>query len=98
VEDGRGERPGGALVLDGSAAVVSPANGGSVASLEAGGGVVPGGWCTSVTGRLLRPTPDETVNRPANTRTVNAAAATTAAVMIPAPTTKALRFAVRLSS
>jgi hypothetical protein len=85
-------------VLGGNAAVVSLDGVGSVASPGEGGAVVAGGCCTRVTGRLSPPTPDETVNRPANTRTVNVAAATTAAPITPAPTTKALRVTVRLSS
>jgi len=85
-------------VLGGNAPVLSLDAVGSVPSLGEAGAVVVGGCCTRVTGRLPPPTPDETVNRPAKTRTVNAAAATTAAPMTPAPTTKALRVAVRLSS
>src|SRR4029453_17812220 len=84
-------------------AVVSLCEGASVASLgeaslgEDAGVVVLGGCCTRVTARLPPLTPDETVNTPANTRTVNAAATTTAAPMTTAPTTKALLIPTRLS-
>jgi len=81
-------------VLGGNAPVISL--GSNVSLGEVGGVVVTGGCWTRVTGRLPPSTPDETVNRPANTSTVNVAAATTAAPMTPAPTTKALRVAVRL--
>ena len=91
-----GKRPVCAVVPGGNGAVVSPGKSGSVASLGAGGGVVAGGWFARVTVRWLPLTPDETVTSPANTRIVNAAAATTAAPMAPAPTTTALR--VRTSS
>jgi hypothetical protein len=92
-------------VLRETGAVVALCEGGAMASLGEGGGavvlgggvVVLGGCWTRVTGRWPLPTPDETVNRPANTRIVNAAAATTAAPMRPAPTTKALLIAARVS-
>jgi hypothetical protein len=88
LEDGRGEGPVRAAVLGETGAVVSLGEGGSVASLGEGAGVVVlGGCCTRVDARWPPPTPDETVNRPANTRTVNEAATTTAAPMTPAPTT-----------
>jgi hypothetical protein len=78
-------------VLGETGAAVSLCEGGSVASLgEDAGVVVLGGCCTRFAVRWPPPTPDETVNRPANTRTANAAATTTAAPMTPAPTTKAL--------
>jgi hypothetical protein len=93
-------------VLGETGAVVSLCEGGSMASLgedggvvvlgEDGGVVVLGGCCATVAARRPPPTPDETVNRPANTRIVNAAAATTAVPMRPAPMTKALRIAARL--
>jgi hypothetical protein len=99
LEGDGGERPVWPVVLGGNVSVESPGGFCSVASLGEGGGVVvAGGCCSSVTGRLPLLTPDEMVNRPANTRTVNVAAATTAAPMTPAPTTKALRIAVRVSS
>ena len=99
LEDGRGERSVCAVVPGANVPVESLVGVGSVASLGEGGSVVvAGGCCTRVTGRLPPPVPDETVNRPANTRTVNVAAATTAAPMTPAPTTKALRIDVRLLS
>jgi hypothetical protein len=85
-------------VLGETGAVVSLCEGGSVASLgEDAGVVVLGGCCTRVTGRSPLPSPDETGNRPANTRIVNAAAATTAAPVRPAPTTKAVLIATRVS-
>src|SRR5215475_4915764 len=84
-------------MVGGDAAVVSLDGVGSVMSRGESGTVVVGGCCTSVTRRLPPPTWDETVNRPAITRTVNVAATTTAAPMTPAPTTKALPMAVRLS-
>ena len=87
LEDGKGERPLGAAVLGETGAVVSLCEGGSGASLGEGAGVVVlGGCCTRVAALWPPPIPDETVNRPANTRTVNAAATTTAAPMTPAPT------------
>ena len=86
------------MVLGGNAPVVSLDGVGSVPSLGEVAAVVGGGCCPRVTGRLPPPTPDETLNRPANTRTVNVAAATTAAPMTPVPTTKALRVAVCVSS
>jgi len=96
-EEGRGECPVEAAVLGETGAVVSLGEGGSVASLgEDGGVVVLGGCCTRVTAPRPEPTPDETVNRPANTIIVNPAAATTAAPMRPVPTTKALLIAARL--
>ena len=99
LEDGRGECPVEAAVLGETGAVASLGEGGSVAALgEDGGVVVLGGCCTRVTAPWPPPTPDETVNRPANTIIVNPAAATTAAPMRPAPTTKALLIAARLLS
>jgi hypothetical protein len=98
LEDDGDKRPVCAVVLGRTGAVVSPGKSGSVALVGAGEGVVVGGWCARVTVRWLPLTPDETVTSPANTRIVNAAAATTAAPMTPAPTTKALCTSVRLSS
>jgi hypothetical protein len=99
LEDGRGEPRVWAVVLGGMVSVEPLGGVECVASLGEGGGVVvAGGCCSSVTGRLPLLTPDETLNRPANTRTAKVAAATTAAPMTPAPTTKALRMAVRVSS
>jgi hypothetical protein len=95
---------GGVVVAGDDGGVVAGEDGGVVAGEDGGvvagedGGVVAGGCCARVTGRLPPPTPDEKVNRPANTRTVNVAAAITAAPMTPAPTTKALCIVVRLSS
>jgi hypothetical protein len=97
LEDDGDKRPVCAVVPGGNGAVVSPGKSGSVALVGAGGGVAAG-WCARVTVRWLPLTPDETVTSPANTRIVNPAAATTAAPMTPAPTTKALRISVRLSS
>jgi len=88
LEDGRGERPACAAVLGETAPVVA---------LGAGRSGVLAGCCTRVSVRCPPPTPGETVNKPANTRTANAAATTTAAPMTPAPTTNALRIASRLS-
>jgi hypothetical protein len=79
LEGGRGERPVSAAV---------PGGGGTVVVLgEDGGVVVLDGCCSRAFALWPLPTPGETANKPANTRTANAAAATTAAPMMPAPTT-----------
>jgi hypothetical protein len=79
LEGHRSESPVSAAVPDGGSPVVVLG--------EDGGVVVLDGCCSRVSPRWPRPTPGETAKRPANTRTANAAAATTAAPMMPAPTT-----------
>jgi hypothetical protein len=90
--DGRSrERPVGAAAVRDGGSVVSLGGGGSVVVVGgAGGGVVLNGCGTRVSARSRPRTPGETATAPANTRTARAAAATTAAPMTLAPTTKAL--------
>lgn len=91
LEDCIGEPRVCAAALGESAPVVSPGESGTVVVLGAGGSGVLTGCCTRVFMRWPRPTPGETVNRPANTRTASTAATTTAAPTTPATTTIALR-------
>jgi hypothetical protein len=88
LEGGRGERPvSGAVPGGGGSVVVVGEDGGVVVGGEDGGVVVLDGCRSRVCARWPLPTPGETAIRPANTRTTTVAAATTAAPMMPAPTT-----------